>query len=319
MPNQQNNERPGALRERLTPTTSTVLEDGALVELVYESKARRTSLAVWRNGACDLVSSIELPTGARLVPYSPDNHLIKNDAVLLPSGPEEYGSEGELMADIQAYIHRYVDLSPRFERIASYYVLFSWLYDGFNELPYLRVRGAYGSGKTRFLLVVGSLCYKPVFASGASTVSPIFHILDSFRGTLLIDEGDFGRSDDKADIVKILNNGNVRGMPVLRTEVSRTASSTLAPSRYLAPSSWPQEDSMRIVHWKAASSPRRPASAVSGATSRSTCRPRMRRRRSVSATSSCCTDFETMGRNMRSTPSWIPLSNRDSIRSLCRS
>jgi hypothetical protein len=126
------------------------------------------------------------------------------------------------VAEIQAYIHRYVDLTPQFERIASYYVLFSWLYDSFNELPYLRVRGDYGSGKTRFLLVVGSICYKPVFASGASTVSPIFHILDAFRGTLIIDEGDFRWSDDKADIVKILNNGNVRGLPVLRTEVSRT-------------------------------------------------------------------------------------------------
>ena len=236
MPNQQDNEpRTGSRRERFVPTAASVLEDGALVELVHEAKARRTSLATWRNGACELVSSIELPTGARLVPYSPDNHLIKNDAVLLPSGPEEYGSEGELMADIQAYIHRYVDLSPRFERIASYYVLFSWLYDGFNELPYLRVRGDYGSGKTRFLLVVGSLCYKPVFASGASTVSPIFHILDSFRGTLLIDEGDFGRSDDKADIVKILNNGNVRGMPVLRTEVSRTGEFNPRPFQVFGP------------------------------------------------------------------------------------
>jgi hypothetical protein len=204
------------------PTTSTVLEDGVLVELVYEPKARRTSLAVWRNQACELVPSIELPSCVRLAPYSPGNNLIKNDVVLLPSGPNEYGSEAELVAEIQAYVHRYVDLSPQFERIASYYVLFSWLYDGFNELPYLRVRGDYGSGKTRFLLVVGSLCYKPVFASGASTVSPIFHILDSFRGTLVIDEGDFRWSDDKADIVKILNNGNVRGLPVLRTEVSRT-------------------------------------------------------------------------------------------------
>jgi hypothetical protein len=131
------------------------------------------------------------------VPYSPGNNLIKNDVVLLPSPPDEYDSEATLVAEIQAYVHRYVDLSPQFERIASYYVLFSWLYDGCNELPYLRVRGDHGSGKTRFLLVVGSLCYKPVFASGASTVSPIFHILDAFRGTLVIDEGDFRWSDDK--------------------------------------------------------------------------------------------------------------------------
>ena len=166
--------------------------------------------------------SFELPTGERLVPYPAENNLIKNDVILLPSGPEEYGSEAELVAEIQAYIHRYVDLSPQFERIASYYALFSWLYDIFNELPYLRVRGDYGSGKTRFLLVVGSLCYKPVFTTGASTISPIFHILDAFRGTLIIDEGDFCWSDDKAEIVKILNNGNNSGTPVLRSEVSRT-------------------------------------------------------------------------------------------------
>jgi hypothetical protein len=199
-----------------------MLEDGALVELIYDPKGRRTSLAVWRDQACELVPSLELSNGDRLVPYSSGNNLIRHDVVLLPSRPEEFSSEASLVADIQAYIHRYVDLSPQFERIASYYVLFSWLYDGFNELPYLRVRGDYGSGKTRFLLVVGSVCYKPVFASGASTVSPIFHILDAFRGTLIIDEGDFRWSDDKADIVKILNNGNVRGLPVLRTEVSRT-------------------------------------------------------------------------------------------------
>jgi hypothetical protein len=69
------------------------------------------------------------------------------------------------LAEIRSFIHRNVDVSPLYEEIASYYVLFSWVYDGFNELPYLRVRGDPGSGKTRFLLTVGSLCYKPIFAS----------------------------------------------------------------------------------------------------------------------------------------------------------
>lgn len=67
--------------------------------------------------------------------------------------------------------------------------------------------GDAGSGKTRFLLTGGSICYKSIFASGASTTSPLFSILDIFNGTLLIDEGDFPKSDEKADIVKILNNG----------------------------------------------------------------------------------------------------------------
>ncbi len=41
------------------------------------------------------------------------------------------------------------------------------------------------------------------------------------RGTLIVDEGDFRFSDEKAELVKILNNGNARGFPVLRTESVR--------------------------------------------------------------------------------------------------
>src|SRR5205814_1040973 len=86
---------------------------------------------------------------------------------------------------------------------------------------YLRLRGDFGTGKTRSLLTIGSICYKPFFASGASTVSPIFHTLNAFRGTLIFDEADFRFSDARAELVKILNNGNVRGMPVLRTMMNR--------------------------------------------------------------------------------------------------
>jgi hypothetical protein len=138
--------------------------------------------------------------------------------ILFPSRATEYGTEARLIADIQDFIHRYLDISPFFEQIAAYYVLLSWTYDAFNEVPYLRALGDYGSGKTRFLLVIGSLCYKPIFAGGATTVSPIFRMLDAHRGTLIFDEADFRFSDSTADIVKILNNGYARGFPVLRTE-----------------------------------------------------------------------------------------------------
>ena len=76
---------------------------------------------------------------------------------------------------------------------------------------------ANGSRKTRALIALGSVAYKGFFASGASTVSPIFRTLDSFGGTLVLDEADLRFSDKTADLVKILNNGTVRGLPVLRT------------------------------------------------------------------------------------------------------
>ena len=207
-------------QQRPVPTVSAVFDDGGILEMVYRPEEKRTAFVLWKDGQWKFEQSLSIDAFRRLVPYSPNNNLIKNEVVLLPSEPEEYGSGESLISEIQSFIHRYVDVSPLFEKIASYYVLFSWVFDGFNELPYLRVRGDPGSGKTRFLLTIGSLCYKPIFASGASTVSPIFRILDSFHGTLIVDEGDFRFSDEKAEVVKILNNGNVKGFPVLRSEVS---------------------------------------------------------------------------------------------------
>lgn len=201
---------------------SALLDDGQVAEMVYRPEEKRSAFAVWNGAEWSLEASIRLDPLRRLVPYSPENNLVRNEVVLFSSAPEEYGSEDELIDAIEEFLHRYVDLSPLFGKVAAYYVLFSWVYDAFQELPYLRFRGDYGSGKTRALLTVGSLCYKPIFASGASTVSPIFRILDAFRGTLVVDEADFRLSDERAEVVKILNNGNVRGFPVLRSEVRNT-------------------------------------------------------------------------------------------------
>lgn len=202
-------------------TVSRVAGD-TLIELVYDADKRATALAVSRfGGLWNIEQEVKIATDEILVPYAASNSLIAHECVLLPSQPVEYGLKHELLADIRAYLHRYVDLSPVFEQIAAYYVLLSWVHDAFNELPYLRFRGDFGSGKTRSLMTIGSICYKPFFASGASTVSPIFHTLDAFGGTLVLDEADLPFSDARADLVKILNNGTVKGMPALRTLINR--------------------------------------------------------------------------------------------------
>jgi hypothetical protein len=212
---------PNDQESQVVPTVSRVTAD-TIIELVYDPIQRKTDLAVSRfGGLWNIEKEVRIETGEILVPYSAKNNLIATKCVLLPSKPEHHGDKAELLADIQAFLHRYVDLSPTFEKIAAYYVLLSWVYDGFNELPYLRLRGEYGTGKTRGLLAIGALCYRPFFASGASTISPIFHTLDRVGGTLVIDEADFRFSDATSDIVKVLNNGNVKGLPVLRTMQNR--------------------------------------------------------------------------------------------------
>jgi hypothetical protein len=205
-----------------TPIISHTCPDGTLIETIYDPDVGTTALAVGRpNGAIDVAAHYDLPDSGRLAPYSPQNNLLTTGCVLLPSAVGEVLSTGDLVDEMRAYLARYVDLSPAFTDIAPFYALLSWVYDAFNELPYLRFAGDFGTGKTRALLTIGSICYKPFFASGASTVSPIFHILDSFRSTLILDEADHRYSDMTADLTKILNQGTVNGLPVLRTMTNR--------------------------------------------------------------------------------------------------
>ncbi len=203
-----------------TKYVSSLVEKNRLVEMVYNPELERTSFVVFENSAIRIQDSITTPSGT-YKPLGLDNNIVTRGVILFPSVAEEYGSDEALIIEIQEFIHRYLAVSPRYERIASYYALFTWVYDKFNELPYLRALGDYGSGKTRFLQVIGSICYKPIFAAGATTVSPIFRMLDIHRGTLVFDEADFRLSDQTADIVKILNSGYMKGFPVWRSDTSK--------------------------------------------------------------------------------------------------
>lgn len=151
-------------------------------------------------------------------PFPASMGLIEKRVVLFPERAEAYGTTKALIATVQDFLHRYLDIDPFYEKLAAYYVLLSWLYDCFETLPYLRALGDYGTGKSRFLQTIGVLCYRPMFVSGASTVSPIFRLIDMFKGTLIIDEADFTNSDAEAEIIKILNVGYYKGGVVLRAE-----------------------------------------------------------------------------------------------------
>lgn len=206
---------------RATPAISAILSNGSVIELVRTLDRSVTRFALWEQGTCRPVEWFVDDTGRVRVPFQADNTLIANEVVLLPSWHEAYGSQQDLLSEISTFVSTYVALSESFAHIVRAYVLLTWVFDAFNELPYLRVQGDFGSGKTRFLQVVGSICYRPLFASGASSTSAVFHLLDSIGGTLIVDEADFRFSDETADMAKVLNNGNVRGMPVLRAQVMR--------------------------------------------------------------------------------------------------
>ena len=204
--------------EKSTLKTSIVTND-ALYEMVYDTLNNKTSffkIDRFRKLEC-FIAEVEID-GIKYKPLPPTYNLVDKGVILFPSQATPYESEEEILKEIQTFIHKYLDVSEVFEQIATYYVLFTWMFDRFNEVPYLRALGDFGSGKSRFLQAIGILCYKPVFTGGATTPSPIFRIINEVKGTLIIDEADFKFSDMTSEIVKILNTGYQKGMPVLRSE-----------------------------------------------------------------------------------------------------
>ena len=196
---------------------ASVIVGDKIAETVYDPVLMKTQFATFTDGKVAYVEAVTF-NKEDIYPLDAKNDIVSKNVVLLPSLATEYGTEAELIQEIQTFIHKYLDITPMFERIAAYYAMFSWLFDRFNELPYLRAIGDFGSGKTRFLQVIGSVCYRPIFTGGATTPSPIFRILNELKGTLVLDEADFKSSEMSDDIVKILNSGYQKGIAVLRSE-----------------------------------------------------------------------------------------------------
>ena len=196
---------------------ASVIVGDKIGETIYDPVHKKTGFATFVEDKVAYTEIIGTPYGD-VYPLDPKNDLVDKKVVLLPSCAVEYGTEAELIKEIQDFIHKYLDITPMFERIAAYYAMFTWLYDRFHEVPYLRAIGDFGSGKTRFLQVIGSVCYRPIFTGGATTPSPIFRILNDLKGTLVLDEADFKSSEMSDDIVKILNTGYQQGISVLRSE-----------------------------------------------------------------------------------------------------
>lgn len=198
-------------KERLVP--GFVLHDGTIGELIVSKEDERAFIVVF-NGSVRKVFRFETTKAI----YVPTDDPLVGEVVHFASTATPYDSQAQLFKEIRNFVHRYLELPTDFEEISSLYVLLTWVYEFAPSIPYLRVIGDWGTGKTRFLQVVGSVCFRPTFASGATTAAPIFRILEQFRGTLVLDEADFKDSSSWVEMVKLLNNGYRPGMPVLRAD-----------------------------------------------------------------------------------------------------
>jgi hypothetical protein len=205
-------------KQAVNLTMPSLVIDDKIIETVSTDSGNK--YCIFQNDEFHYLDKYE-HAGLRYVPVHHTSSLVRGGIISFTKEPLEYLDDLSLHTEIKIYISKYLTIEDDFLSLLASYIMLTFVYDAFEELPYLRFQGDYGSGKTRALLVSGSLCFKSFNAGGASTVSPIFHILDKYQGTLVLDEADFRFSDEKSEVVKILNNGNARGFPVLRSQMNQ--------------------------------------------------------------------------------------------------
>src|SRR5262249_45510873 len=144
--------------------------------------------------------------------------FINSGGLSLPATLLEYGDEKALDAEIEGYLHKYLDLIPRNRKLSACYVRFSYLFDKTLKLPYLRPLGPRGNGDSRLFAVVGGICYLPVTVINPSAAA-LFRIVDRYHPSLSIDEANFKEgSDDTQALIQILNSGYQRLAKIPRVE-----------------------------------------------------------------------------------------------------
>ena len=215
------NEKGEAMPKTIIRATSYKLPDGRLAEMVYDKTKRKTYFVVGIGNTTEIIEEVEVTKSELLRPLTPHDDMIKLGFIKFPSAVGQYKDNKELFEEIISYIKKYVALPDYFVTIAATYVMMSWVYEKFHTLPYLRVVGMHGTGKTRFLETVGNICYQAMLAGGSASIASVFRTIHSIRGTLVFDEADFRNSEAWNEIVKILNSGHTNDFPVMRVNISK--------------------------------------------------------------------------------------------------
>ena len=196
---------------------SCILADGSLVEMIYDNKKHTSKLAKHKDGKITIEDSVPIDDYTVFMPMAPNQSILENGFILFPSGVADFQSNEALYYEIRAFLDRYVKLTDKFLSVVAVYVMMSWLYDKFQNIPYLRAIGLHGTGKSRLLSVAGHICYKAVLAGGSTSTAAMFRTLDLFKRTLVFDEADLGEKES-VEMRQVLRQGYSAGAPVSRMD-----------------------------------------------------------------------------------------------------
>lgn len=139
-----------------------------------------------------------------------------------PPRPIDYINEEALYNGVKDYIQKHLDLAnPLGYDVLTAFVFKTWIEELFDFTPYLGFFGRESVGKSRALEILKELSFRAWYTTGITTAT-LFRLIEKFQPTLLLDESEFLTSEDKKELIGLLNSGQRRGCFIPRMKEDLT-------------------------------------------------------------------------------------------------
>jgi len=133
-----------------------------------------------------------------------------------PPPPEEYESEEQLYNAVREYIRKHLDLvHPLGYDVLASFIFKTWIEELFDFTPYIGFFGREAVGKSRALEILKELCFRAWFTTGITSAC-LFRLTEKFQPSLLLDESEFLTSEEKRELIGLINAGQRRGIMIPR-------------------------------------------------------------------------------------------------------
>ena len=181
---------------------------------------------LFRHQAIKILAKTRLAAGARLMDAAleevkdsaaGEGELVEGEAQSTGAFPDvvpwpEPVNGQDLLTEIESFVRTYVVLADKYAYVPFViWAVAAHAHDFFRLFPILVLSSpTKRSGKTTGLTVMSVLAPKPMFTSN-TTAAALFHAIDAYHPTVLIDEGDTFINSDEA-LRGLLNSGHTRDL-----------------------------------------------------------------------------------------------------------
>jgi hypothetical protein len=132
--------------------------------------------------------------------------------------PVNYGNTSNLWQKVRQFImeHFYVPNQETYDVLTAW-VFASYVPEVWRVVPYLFFHGPVASGKTRGTEVLHSVCHRGLLSSNISSAA-LFRAVSEWHPVVFLDESEIYNSENKTDIIGLLNSGYRRGQVAIRVK-----------------------------------------------------------------------------------------------------